>query len=352
MRKTNLLLVTIVIIIFLGCSQRIEGKVIVEDYKNVSTNLSEMIDVHQEIDGITWLNDNQLIENHKDGLYVRNTASKQTTLLLQTPDLYPVTSLSPDKKHLLLAKDYLDMGNTYYVFNLKTKKLVQVQSKPINLYYLDPKWIDNEHLLASDTKGNIYQIHISGKVTKYPHKLRHYDDREEWYQLDKAGEQFFYVEDHKLWVWNERTKQTKKLMDRVDQFSLSPDRKQLAVVQVVPTLPSEAEQEDVLLGTDTLVLMDLTGKVQTTITRASFISTNIIWSKDGHKLAYISTDQEQPPKLYVAKTKQNAAPTLLAVNLDGELKEWNSSGTKICMNGYVNLQSPEDGSALHIIQIK
>jgi PBP1b-binding outer membrane lipoprotein LpoB len=353
MKKVFLYFIAIVIMFSVGCSQRLEGKVVVEEHKNISTNQSELknMDVYQYVDGVSWLNDNQLIENHADGIYVRDTKQKQTTLLLKVTKSSPVSVLSPNKEHLLIAKDSEQSGEyTYQIFHLSSRNLVQVQSRPI--YFSDPKWIDNENLLATDAKGNIYQIHISGKVSKLNHQLQQNNGGENWYQLDKVGEQYFFVENYQLWVWNERTRQTKKLLDRVDRFVLSPDKKQLAVIQVVPTLPSEAEQEDVLLGRDTLLLMDLNGQVKSTIAKGDYLSSRIIWSYDASMLAYIKTDREQPPRLYVANTRNNEAPILLAVNLDGELIEWNPSGTQLCINGFVNLKSPEEGFALHVIRLK
>jgi Tol biopolymer transport system component len=123
------------------------------------------------------------------------------------------------------------------------------------------------------------------------------------------------------------------------------------VVKMIPNNPNDPTRgKDNFVGTESLVLMDLAGKVVSTTAEGKGIE-SVGWSPDSSKLAYVITKSEQPPELYVTEAK-NSHPTLMAVNLLGNPVEWSPSGNMLFTNGYADIQQPDQGTALYVITLK
>lgn len=343
----SLLLVFFTLILSIGCSQQ-ESKIIAKSYDHISTNYGEMkkVEIYENINALEWFNDHQIIEKKQRGIYLFDIHTKESKLLYEDPTIsLPVdptvsslVSLSKDKKHLFFQS--IDGRSDYYILNLVTKKTTKIDST--YLFRVTPNWVDNKNLIYTNSLGEILLIHLNGKVTKINHTLFHSGEEETWYQIAQAG-QFIYLKNGtSLWMWDQRTNQTKKLMENANEFVLSPDKKQLAVVQSTYTLNEN--------DTESLILMDLSGQVQSTIATGQKIS-NVVWSDDANKLAYYILKIKQLPKLYVMDRKSSHA-TLLAVNLRGNPIAWNPSGTILFINQVTNSQQLDRGPVLYLLTSK
>lgn len=339
-----LLLVFSILILPIGCLQQ-ESKIVAKKYDYISTNYGAMknVEVYENINALQWLNDHQILEKKQRGFYLVDLHTKGTELLYEDPtislpidpNVSPLLSLSPDKKHLFFQS--IDGRSDYYILNLATKKATKIDSD--YLFRSTPNWVDNKNLIYANSLGEVLLIHLNGKVTTINHTLSHSGEEEQWYQIAKAGDQLFYVKNGtSLFVWDQRTNQTKELMENANEFVLSPDKKQLAVVQ------SNSIMNE---NTESLILMDLSGQVRSTIATGQEIS-NVVWSGDANKLTYYILKVKQLPKLYVMDQKGSHV-TLLAVNLRGNPIAWNPSGTKLFINQVANPQQPNQEPVLYIL---
>jgi Tol biopolymer transport system component len=336
-----------ILLLPIGCLQQ-ESKIVAKKYDQISTNYGAMkkVEVYENINALEWLNDHQIIEKRQRGLYLFDLQTKETKLLYEDPTISlpidptisPLAAMSPDKKHLFFQS--IDGRSDYYILNLATKKITKIDSD--YLFRKTPNWVENKSLIYANSLGEILLIQLNGKVTKINHKLSDSGEEEAWYQIAKAGDQFFYVKNGtSLWVWNQRTNKTKQLMENANEFIVSPDKKQLAVVTSNYTLKEDNES---------LILMDLFGQVQSTIATGQEIR-NVVWSDDANKLAYNILKTKQLPKLYVMDQK-NSRATLLAINLHGDSIAWNPAGTILFINQVTNPQQPNQEPALYMLTSK
>lgn len=335
----------------MGCTDTGEN-ITVKENNIVPTNkvAIQKLDVYKNSNPVGWLNNHLILETNKEGVYQRDVRTKKTKLFIKDPNLYPIV-LSPDKKHLFFC---IIKGEiySYYMLDIATKKRVPIRLNSDDIDANDPNWVDNQNLIFTNpNSGEIYMVNINGKVTKINYTLPHYDDVVELYQLVKVKDQLFFISEERLFVWNQKTNQTKQLMDRAAEFVLSPNKKSLAVVKMIPNDPNDPTRGlDNFSGKTSLVLMDLTGKEISTVAEGEIIGA-VSWSLDSCKLAYHITKSEQPSELYI-KNLRDPHPTLLTANIQVSSVNWNPSGKRLLIHGYSDFRAADYGKSMYVISLK
>jgi DNA-binding beta-propeller fold protein YncE len=331
-RLKSVVLATLVLFAATGCNE-MAGGITVKENDNVSYNkvAMEKMNIYNGKAALGWLNNDQILDSRL-GQYALNT--KKAKSLYNDPNSIIESQLSPDKKHLFYNTSRSRDGRDFnYILDLVTKK----RSPIITDGMMDPysvNWIDNQNIIFNDDGGKIYVANINGKVTKINHT-----------QVSnpvKIKDQLFYTENKKLFVWNMKTNQTKVLMDKVEHFTPSPDKKQFAIEKM------DNEKQS-------LVIIDLDGKVKSTVVESKLVG-GVGWSPDSNKLAYFSMKsvQASQTELYVADRKSSHS-TLLSVNIlsffKGEPVVWSPAGNKLFINGISDGKN-ETSSTLYVITLK
>lgn len=345
-----------------GCSSDASsGEITVKDNDDVSYNkvMMQNLEKHKGIAAIEWLNNDQVFIGQKTGFGRYDLKSHQVETIYKKKDKYWNISPSPDKKHAFIATSNHDDGtnNFYYMMDLKTKKQVSVSFAFQKFDDVSSSsWFDNENLVLTNYTGEIFEVHVSGKVTKINHAIKDLEDVEEKYSIDKVNDQFYYMDQENLFVWNKKTNQTKMLMKDVENFVASPDKTKIAVEKIIPISPNETYQgKDNTKTKEDLIIIDLAGNTQSTVTEGPDIG-GMGWSPDSKKLAY-SITRSHSNELYVSDIFK-PQPKLLAVNILGFFADydpikWSPEGNKLLINGYTDPNQDPNYSppVLHIITL-
>jgi Tol biopolymer transport system component len=309
-----------------GCNAKAD-EITVKENNNVSYNKVAMkkMDVYKDVHALGWLNNDQILDS-RFRQYDLNT--KKAKSLYNEPNVVIESELSPDKKHIFIntSRDGRDHN---YILDLATKKRVPVAVNGM----IDPygaNWIDNQNMVFTNDAKKIFMADVNGKVTPINHPIG--------FNPVKINDQWFYTNDLKLYVWDMKTNQTKLLMDKVDNFTPSPDKSRLAVLKK---------------GNDkqSLVIMDLDGKNQSTVAESKLVG-GVGWSPDSSKLAYFSMKsvQASQTELYVADVK-SLHSSLLSTNIlsffGSDRVVWSPTGNKLYINGI-----GENSEALYVITLK
>lgn len=345
-----------------GCSAGASsGDITVKDNDDVSYNklMMQNLQKHKEIDAFGWLNNNQVFARRKGGFGRYDLNSHQVEMIYKGKDKYVNITPSPDKKHAFLFTANDEGADKFYMLDLNTKKQIPVSLdfQKNNAYRASSNWSDNENLVLTSTKGGIYEVHISGKVTAIKHSITYFEDMEQKYLIDKVNDQFFYLDQENLFVWNKKTNQTKMLMKDVENFVVSPDKTKISVEKIIPISPNETYQgKDNTKTKEDLIIIDLAGNKKSIVSEGPEIE-GMGWSPDSKKLAY-SIFKSHSNELYVSDTFK-PQPKLLAVNIPGVFDDydpikWSPEGDKLLINGYTDGPNPDPGynpPILHIITL-
>ncbi len=138
----------------------------------------------------------------------------------------------------------------------------------------------------------------------------------------KVGDKIYYetihsgaADDDKIKVYDINKKEKKELIkDNVNEFSLSPDQKQLLII--TSNLDKDADE---------LIITDLEGKQREVLAEGYIFGAK--WSPDGTKVAYISTQEG----LYVVDVKTKKSSLICAGEYYVPIA-WNPSGEKIMLH--------------------
>ncbi|WP_169818279.1 hypothetical protein [Shimazuella kribbensis] len=301
------------------------------------------MEIYKNISAIDWLKNDTILDIN---LHEYKLNTKKTNRLVYTTEKYYL--LSPNKKYLL---DYTSKKNV--VMNVATKKKIDV---PITEDLASISWIDNQNLIFATITGKIHMMNINGTITTINHILKRDDfplSDISNFQLVKVQDQFFYLEEDNLMVWNSKTKEKKTLMDSVSTFVLSPNKKYLAVKKLTSIKKQKDWPFGIIEATETLMVMDLFGKIRSTVATAPFI-TSTCWSEDSTKIAYMVTKSSatEQTELFVSDLK-NGHPSMLAVNIPGGVMAWSPSNNKLLINSiYYSQANSEPSPVLYVVTIK
>ncbi|MCH5583500.1 hypothetical protein MK805_00755 [Shimazuella sp. AN120528] len=344
-----------------GCSTDASSeKITVKDNNDVSYNqvMMQKIDKYKDVSAIKWLNNDKVFTNGNNDLNRYDLKTKQTEPIYKFNYKYSKITLSPDKKHAFVEVNNSDdaINIFHYMMNVDTKRLIPVPFATNGNFVSDCSWSDNENLVFTDKYGKIYKVNISGKIEKIKHSITYLEDFEQKFEIQQVKDQFFYLDQEKLFVWNQKTNKTKMLMNPVDNFTISPDKTKIAVEKIIPVDPNETyEGKDNTKTKENLVVMDLSGKIQSVVDEGSDIE-GVGWSPDSKKLAY-ADGQNASTELYISDVIK-PQPKLVAVNILGLFADydpikWSPSGNKLLINGYSDpVKGPDYGtSVLYIITL-
>jgi hypothetical protein len=304
----------------------------------------QKIEIHKNITAIDWLTNDTILDIN---LHPYNVHTKKTNRLVYTTEKGFI--LSPNKKYTFVYTD-----KEYFVTDVVTKKKVIV---PITEDLASINWIDNQNLIFATITGKIHIMDIDGQITTVDHSLKRDDfPNISNFQLVKVQDQFFYLEDESLMVWNSKTKEKKVLMASVSNFVLSPNKEFLAVTKLTSIKRQKDWPFGIIEATNTLIVMDLSGKIRSTVATAPYI-TNASWSGDSTKIAYLvlKNHGSEQSELFVTNLK-NGHPSMLAVNIPCVYyreMEWSPSNNKLLINGlYYSRANANPSPVLYVVSIK
>lgn len=254
---------------------------------------------------------------YPNNLYVYDLSSKTAELLVEDPQNLGFSVLSPDGKHLFykMTEEATGFGR---ILDMETKESVNLDvSEPIDLN--GGQWLDNSHVLVSTLFGKVVSADISGQTEVLADAggiLLGAAAGDDGIYYIKGGDkrELYYVAD-------EEGAQPEKIAEDVEWIIPSPDRKQLAMVQVT----SEAVR--------TLSVIDRKGQSLLKIEQGTQIF-GTSWSPDGTKLAYSLTSEEGGENGVFVASALTGEKTAVLVGQAADTVAWDASGSKLLASVY------------------
>lgn len=306
----------------------------------------QKIDRYENIRGMDFDHDHQLlvvkgnknqptsVEGEKtfpNNLYLYNAQSEKESLLYGEPYFHHNAQYSPDQTYIYYVRGMEETG-TGFIMDRDGKKRVQVSDQGA-IHIFSGKWMNDREVLYTTFLGDIYLADVNG-------------NKRLLVQTGKAGisnpafigSQVYYTTvDHKLMVYDLKTKKTETLKNHVIRLIPSPDQKEFAMV-----LRSGENKM-------ALVLTNLSGDQRAKLTEGNEVL-GTSWSPDQTKLAYtVHSATRGQQGLFVTDMK-----TLKSTQLSADIQtvsdpiRWNRSSKKILAS---SMKPVEDERAMFITYV-
>ena len=324
---------------------------VIKDTKDILAPkvVASKINTYEGVIGQDWIDDNKIAitkENKELEPIKIDTAKLKADFEVKNLYFYDINSKkekgigdqskfqddaisSPSNKYIFYINKFEEKATGYIVDSQGNTKL-KISDNNIDEYDLsEAQWVNDEELIAPchSIKGFVI-INIDGNIKKIKDVEKGIMGTED--PLNglsitnpiKVGDKIYYetihsgaADDDKIKVYDMNKKEKKELIkDDVNEFSLSPDQKQLLII--TSNLDKDADE---------LIITDLEGKQREVLAEGYIFGAK--WSPDGTKVAYISTQEG----LYVVDVKTKKSSLICAGEYYVPIA-WNPSGEKIMMH--------------------
>ncbi len=324
---------------------------VIKDTKDILAPkvVASKINTYEGVIGQDWIDDNKIAitKENKELEPIRiDTAKLKADFEVKNLYFYDINSKkekgigdqskfqddaisSPSNKYIFYVNKFEEKA-TGYVMDSQGNTKLKVSDNNIEEYDLsEANWVNDEELIAPchSIKGFVI-INVNGDIKKIKDvETGTMGTKDPLNGLSitnpiKVGDKIYYetihsgaADDDKIKVYDINKKEKKELIkDNVNEFSLSPDQKQLLII--TSNLDKDADE---------LIITDLEGKQREVLAEGYIFGAK--WSPDGIKVAYISTQEG----LYVVDVKTKKSSLICAGEYYVPIA-WNPSGEKIMMH--------------------
>jgi len=287
-----------------------------------------------DVRGMDWLSDDRILvdrENremkpaHADGgvwyphnIYVRALSTGIDVPLLPGGENQGFAQASPDKNKIYYKTFSLQSSTGKgHLLDLSSGATTTLTGED-EIMLDNGRWIDNDSIVYSTIKGEIYELQTNDGKTRQLFNARTMFPG----NLASLGDRIYYTTSNgSLIAVSSDLKEQSLLLNNALWMTPSPDRQRLAIVRRIKS------------GEAQLLITDLEGKVLNSVAQDSQIY-GIAWSPDGTKLAYAGiTSNGTARGVYVADTSTGLSATLaLDVKFIADPLRWNPSGNRLMVS--------------------